>query len=115
MPDGPLYQRVTQCSTTCPSKYQNARFSRPCEENEGFLTGKRGCLEQSGWVRLSAKNQQPKAKSRLIRPLRLMYTLIHRLAPGKAFAHAVPVGNRRFPQLPAEQDNLSIHLAGEIQ
>src|SRR5690349_15881995 len=52
---------------------------------------------------------------RLVRPFRLRDAFIHRLASGEAFADAVPVGNRLFTQLPAEQDDLAVHFAREIE
>lgn len=41
--------------------------------------------------------------------------LVNRLAPGKAFLHAMPMGNRFLAKLPAEQDGLSFDLAGKIE
>src|SRR5712692_2172089 len=60
-----------------------------------------------------ANSLEPRAE--LIRPLRLMDSLVHRLTSGKTLTHSVPVSNRRFSQLPAQQDDLAVNLAGEIQ
>lgn len=41
--------------------------------------------------------------------------LVNRLAAGEALFGAMPVGNRRFAQLPAQQDDLTVNTTGEIE
>lgn len=41
--------------------------------------------------------------------------IVDGLASGEAFVHAVPVSNSRFTKLPAKQNNLAFHYAGEIE
>ena len=75
-----------------------------------------------GVVGVSAVKDFPKAKSLkpragLVRPLLpgVRDPLIDRLAPGEALGGAVPVRDLRFAQLPAQQHDLPIHLAGEVE
>jgi hypothetical protein len=53
--------------------------------------------------------------SALIRPLRLGYSLVYRLTAFESLAHAVPVSDSFFAELPAEQHGLAIDYTGKVE
>src|SRR5215471_1571050 len=59
--------------------------------------------------------ETPPEPQELIHPLGFGDPFIDGLASSEAFLHSMPVSDRLFPELPAEQDGLTLYLTWEIQ